>query len=324
VSKNKTLLRLIGIFFVIFLLLKVDIDKMVDVLVGVTPMLLGLGILMNIPQILIKALRWRWLLGKQQISYGIWQVILTYFGSIFVGLVTPGRLGEFVKAIHLYQDCDVPIGTAFSSVLADRLFDLYALLIVGGAALFSLTRWDVGGIWGIVLFAFILTLLLVLFLHPSFLEFAQKIEMRLGRVSGWLISPLKWLRDLGDGLRKISLSSLVILGGITFLAYLVFFGQCYVLLLALGSKISFIQAGFAVGLGSLVTLLPISISGIGTRDVTIVTYLGMMGVSTDVALGYSLLVFLTFYVAGGLMGAIAFWMKPLRLDNLNISKYISK
>ena len=90
-------------------------------------------------------------------------------------------------------------------------------------------------------------------------------------------------------------------------------GRCYLLALALGLKTSFIQISFAVALGSLVTLLPISISGLGTREAAIVAYLGTAGVPAEMALSFSLLVFLTFYVAGGLMGAVAWWVKPIQI-----------
>lgn len=70
-----------------------------------------------------------------------------------------------------------------------------------------------------------------------------------------------------------------------------------------------------MALGSLVTLLPISISGLGTREVAIVGYLGTAGMPAEIALGFSLLVFATFYIAGGLMGAVAWWMKPVQLPS---------
>ena len=65
-----------------------------------------------------------------------------------------------------------------------------------------------------------------------------------------------------------------------------------------------------------VTLLPISISGLGTREAAIVAYLGTIGVPAEAALGFSLLVFVTFYVGGGLMGAAAWWVKPVPLKQM--------
>ena len=52
-----------------------------------------------------------------------------------------------------------------------------------------------------------------------------------------------------------------------------------------------------------------------------VAYLGMVGVPAEVALSFSLLVFVTFYVAGGLMGALAWWVKPVTLSSVTIKRW---
>jgi len=59
--------------------------------------------------------------------------------------------------------------------------------------------------------------------------------------------------------------------------------------------------------------LPISVSGLGTREAAVVAFLGIHGVPAELALGFSLLVFATFYVASGVLGAIAWWLKPMPL-----------
>ena len=66
----------------------------------------------------------------------------------------------------------------------------------------------------------------------------------------------------------------------------------------------FVTTSYAVALGSLITLLPISISGLGTREAVMIAYLGTAGISSEAALGFSLLVFFTFYICGGLIGLV--------------------
>ena len=316
--RNRTnWLRLIGLILLLLLLWQIDVRQSVVILARAAPLPLGIAILLNIPQISLKAFRWHLLLEAQRTRYGIWPAILSYFGSIFVGLLTPGRLGEFVKAMHVNQDCDTPMGQALSSVLADRLFDLYALLVVGGVALLSLTAWQYSkGVLGLVLLALLLTLPLAAFLHEGVFGRIRTLGSHLGRLGRWLFASQSWLLELRSGLRQLSLPRLVAAVGLTVLAYAIFFGQCYLLALALGLKTSLVQVSFAVALGSLVTLLPISISGLGTREAAIVAYLGTAGVPVEVAMGFSLLVFVTFYVTGGVLGALAWWVKPVPLAGI--------
>jgi len=267
--------------------------------------------------VLVKSVRWQTLMFSQGIRYRVDKAYLSYFGSIFIGLLTPGRLGEFVKALHISQDCNLSMGRALSSVLADRLFDLYALLVVGGTALLGLGQGSgQSKLAGLALFVLGLTVPLAVFLHDGAFNLAQGIGLRQWRLDQYLSAPESWILQLRSGLLQLSLPWVVVAVILTILGYAIFFGQCYLLALALGLHVSFIQVSYAVALGSLVTLVPISISGLGTREAAIVAYLVTTGVAAEAAFAFSLLVFVTFYVAGVVMGAVAWCVKPVPLKRL--------
>lgn len=342
-------LRLIGLILLGVLLARVDVTTLWGTIRDANPYLLAVAVLLNLPMVLLKALRWQALLGAQGIQYSVGNAYLAYLGSIFIGFLTPGRLGEFVRVMHVNRDCDVPIGQAFASVVADRLFDLYVLLLVGGGALLTLTAGNTEVI-ALAGSALAMTLPLALFLNNTTFGWLQAVGRTLGlgghkpaagpsRISGGAhpgpprpgpgtggLEPLRrkfgthslaalggWLLEMRAGLRQLTGAWLLFAIILTALAYAIFFGQCYLLAMALQLPIVFVQVSFAVALGSLVTLLPISISGLGTREAAIVAYLSTVGVLAEKALGLSLLVFLNFYVAGGLMGAVAWWIKPAPL-----------
>jgi hypothetical protein len=255
----------------------------------------------------------------QCIYYPVISAYLAYFGSLFIGLLTPGRLGEFVKALHVNQDCDVSLVRAFSTVLADRLFDLYTLLLVGSIALTTLPL----GNTQILTLAASATLLiapLILFLNHRTFDWFQRVGLKLGRVGQKFFTAGGWLTEMRDSVRQLTWKYVIIAILLTSVAYIVFFVQCYLLALALNVELSFIEVSYAVALGSLVTLVPISISGLGTREATIIAYLGTLGVTAESALGFSLLVFVTFYIGGGLIGAVAWWIKPAPLTALHAAK----
>ncbi len=309
---RKTILRLIGFVLLGVLLAKIDKGQFLGVLGKAALPLVIAAIALNIPGILIKSLRWRWLLSAQGISYGITPSTLAYFGSIFIGLLTPGRLGEFVKALHVSKDCGVSSGRAFSSVLADRLFDLYALAIVGGVALINLGTFSTQILVAILgLMALVLVLPLVLLLNSRTFAWGQTLGARMGKIGRKLLGPEGWLVELREGLKALSPSWTLLGVALTVLAYGVFYLQAYLLAVALHLDASILVVSYAVALGSLITLIPISISGIGTREAGIVAYLGAHGVSAEAALGFSLLVFATFYLGTAGIGAVAWIIKPV-------------
>jgi uncharacterized protein (TIRG00374 family) len=203
VHSGKNWLRLVGLVLLALLFYRADPYQLVAIFVHASPLMLGIAIGLNIPQICIEAYRWRWLLRAQQTEYRMWPATLSYFGSIFIGLLTPGRFGEFVKVMHLNQDCNVPIGRALSSVLADRLFDFYALLIVGGAAVLSVTEGSIAliALTGLIL---LVTLPLGLFMNNIVFGYLQQISLRVGPVGRRLLAPGSWLLQLW--IKPVSLS----------------------------------------------------------------------------------------------------------------------
>jgi uncharacterized protein (TIRG00374 family) len=309
--------RLLGLLLLVVLLARLELDLVWNAIQGADMGLVAVSVLAVMPLILIKTIRWRGILRAQDVQFPTWPAFLSYFGSLFVGFLTPGRLGEFVKALHVSRDCGVSTAQAFSGVLVDRLFDLYALLAVGSAALLSLAAADLGNSLLVVVgVLFLFTVPVLLFLDERAFGMMQALGQRMGRLGRRVFREEGWLWEMRNGIRRLKLGGLAAGAVLTALAYTLYFGQCYLLALALALPVGFVRISFAVALGSLVTLLPISISGLGTREAAIIAYLGTVGVAEESALTFSLLVFVTFYIAGGLMGAVAWWVKPVEIPHL--------
>lgn len=313
-QRNNWLLRLSGLLLLVVLLARVNLAQVQNIFREANLWLILAAVLTILPLIFVKTIRWQGVLRAQATQLQTWPAFTTYFASLFIGFLTPGRLGEFVRALHVSQACKVSSAKAFSSVLADRLFDLYALLCVGGTALVILaaSKAEYVVLTGSVV---LMTFPLIFFIHNTTYAWLQRFALKLGRPGRKLFSVGGWFYEMRLDLRRLDVSGLATAIGLTILAYAIFFGQCYLLAQALNLAVGFVTISFAVALGSLVTLLPISISGLGTREAVIVAYLGTVGVTAESALSFSLLVFVTFYVGGGLIGATAWWIKPMPLGS---------
>lgn len=303
-------LRLVGLGLLAFVLARLNLAQVYALLRQADPLLVTLSLALLIPLIWLKTVRWQIILAAQGVRYAAWPALLAYFGSLFVGFLTPGRLGEFVKAFHVQHECGVSGALAFATVLADRLFDLLALLVVGTLALLalSLTTTDAFAVAATVA---LLVVPFLLFLNPAIYSLVQRWAQRWGRIGLRLCGPHGWLTEIHLSLRRLEPLALAASLLLTALAYGVYFGQCYLLALAIDLPAGFRTVTYAVALGSLVTLLPLSISGLGTREAAMIAYLGAAGVSSEAALGFSLLVFFTFYLGGGLIGLVAWLVKPV-------------
>lgn len=309
-------LRLAGLVLLAVLIARLDLSEIRKAMRTADPGLIALAVAGIVPLILIKTVRWQGLLRAQTIQLATWPALLAYFGSLFIGFLTPGRLGEFIKAVYVSRDCNVPLAQALSSVMADRLFDFYALMGVSSAALLTMA---VNGQELIVLAVLVVLLMmpLAVFLNGVTFGWMQRIGLRFGAVGRRLFEEGGVLPEMRAGLLQLTLARVTAAVALTIIAYGVYFGQCYLLARALDLPVGFGPVTFAVALGSLITLVPVSISGLGTREAAMIAYLDSAGVQAEAALSFSLLVFVTFYVAGGLIGAVAWWIKPAPLTFAN-------
>ena len=304
-------IRLIGLLLLAVLLVRIDLRQAAAILAEVHLLPLLLAIAANVPQLGLKAVRWWYLLRLQGVSYRPGRALLAYLASVYVGILTPGRLGEFVKALYVRQDTGVSVGEGMSSVLVDRLFDLYALI---GA-----------GTYGLVMFARLVTLpgWALALVGLGVLASLAALLPCTGRLALRALAALPLVRHQHGRLAAqvegfyASLSRLAsprLLPAIagTAVAHAILYAQCYLLALALDLPLRFGFVLFAMAAVNLVNLLPVTVSGLGTREATLTLLFGSVGLGPEVAVAYSALVFLTFYIAAGVAGAVAWTAAPLR------------
>ena len=304
-------IRLIGLAVLALILLKVDLKATISALAELHWGYLLLAIAANVPQFGLKAWRWQVMLRMQGIRYPWRDAVLVFMAGLFLGLVTPGRVGEMSKALYLKQDRGVPVSVGLANVLMDRLFDLYTILVLGAAGLVwfrLLPDWALALILAGTVAAIVLPAIL---LNKPLAAWALGIVRRLpllGRYDARLTGATGRFQE---GLRPLLTLRLIIPLLLTQAAYLVFFWQGQLLATAVDLKIGIGYLAMCLSVAGIITLLPISISGLGTRDAVLIAMFAPRGINAAHTVAFSTLYFLTFYIIGGLIGAIAWQIKPL-------------
>lgn len=307
------LIRLIGIILLIFILTRVDLSSVASTITKVNLWYLTAAVIIIIPSILLKSWRWQLLLKMQRVDYGLKQAFPAYFGSIYLGLFTPGRLGEFARILYLTNDKELPVGGAFSSVLVDRLFDIYLLVAVGGYGLIAFSLLGEGTMLAVTIVALLVVISLLL------------LNRRIGKGLIGTVYRAKVFNRFGgriktsvdqfySGLERLANRKLVFPLLLTLATYALYFGQCYLLALSLNLPLSFLYITICMAVAVLITMIPITIAGIGTRDATVIALFSLQGIASESALSYSLLVLFAFYICAAVMGAIVWQIKPIRVS----------
>jgi hypothetical protein len=237
---------------------------------------------------IFSALRWRRMLAAlgHPIEFGeAFEMIMAAWP---MGTITPSKAGDVVKAYYLKGR--VPVRIVLGSVLAERAIDVLVLLALALFGCLAFGRMQLALFSGAGLLAGVLGILVALKVKlPLPPKLAQKIE-------GVLLS----LRTLGES--PSLLGSVLLLTVLNWMASIVQVVLCYK---AFGVDVPLLFTIGALPLAIFVGLLPVTLSGMGTRDSALIA---LFAVATDpevppeVSLGVGLLYTLFGYGLPGLAG----------------------
>jgi uncharacterized protein (TIRG00374 family) len=208
-----------------------------------------------------------------------------------LGVVTPGRIGELIK-VYFLKDQGHSVFRSFFSVILDRIIDIFILLLLATLIFFFFLP-EIG-VYLVIFGAMLLIPIIFIFLL---------IDQRsyLHRVFGKLIKKLIPF-DFNDynrfdfnkfwqGIRNLKRGDTI-----SFFVYLVagwffYFAARYFIALSMGLELSFVDVATISVLVAIVSILPISIAGLGTREITVIYLFGLFNINKETALLFSLLIF---------------------------------
>ncbi len=282
------LVRFFGFAVLAVLLWRIDLSETARLLARVRPGWYAASIL-AIPTILfIKSFRWEMLLRRQGIGLGLGRAVRLYMAAMMVGVLTPGRVGDFVKVLYLRR-LGHSMGRSLWSPLLDRVSDLVVFLLFGlwGLAYFSMLLPD-DPLRLLLLTAFVTVLL--------FLGFLAARKLLGGGLANLAerFSPRRYKEEARRSAEEFSgefrllgpscVAGLLLLG---LLGFAVQFLQAWLVARALSIQIDFAPLAACVAIMTLVVLVPVSIQGIGTRDAAVLFLFAALGLSAPQALAFS-------------------------------------
>ncbi len=244
------------------------------------------GTLGVIPVVLLKGIKWWLLLRNAGIPATIHRTALSYMVGMGFGLVTPGRVGELARiwVLDLRKEDYVTAGTL---VLVDRLTDLYSLLCLASLSVYRF--------FGIRLFAaYVGTGLLGSFVVFCLLRSRWAVAGRLTKHPGFVSRVLAAL--VAVQLRQFVIYSLFGLA-VTFCGV----AMVHLYLNAL-VRVSFWDCVVALPVVFMNNILPVTIGGVGVREVIMTFVFKGLGVDAPVAVSAILVYFTASMVFPGVVG----------------------
>lgn len=260
-------------------------------LISLTGVILVLG---------LKSIRWNLLLRSEGCDYSFKSAFIAYMSSFTIGLLTPGRIGEIARLYYIREEKKIDFFHSFKTIVTDRIFDFSLLIWFGASGLLFFYK-VLGEIH--TLYYLLITGLVML---ASWM--IGKIILRIFKSDKtYFIFVYEAWTEMFD--RKMVVPWLL-----TLLSYILFYLANWFILFSLGQRISLVEIGFILSLMSLVTLIPITIAGFGTREASLIFLFAFYTLSPETAIVFSLLQFLAFFLWGGIIGWIFWMIKPVKIS----------
>ncbi|OGJ57113.1 hypothetical protein A2635_01225 [Candidatus Peribacteria bacterium RIFCSPHIGHO2_01_FULL_51_9] len=267
------ILKIVGVLLFFLILFKLDRDALVEHLYNANLPL----ILVSFPLLffiyIAKTFRWHCLVVRgrkvQCTFFDSWKISLI---GLFLGQITPGKIGEFGKVAYL-KKAGATTKEALFLVILDRMLDIIivALLSVIGVGILFGAEW--------------FSLALAVALIPCLV-----MQHFVPRIRSFLFG-----------------SMLPISFAWTIVAWVIYFFWAILLARSIGIQTDLLVLSAVFTVAGIISLIPIAPSGLGTRDAILIALLSPYGIPPERAVALAMLMFVSIILSSGLGGW--YWMK---------------
>ena len=290
-----------ALLFVLFR--KVDLQNLSIMIRGADKGLLLVALGLNFFNVLFCFLRWKQLLKAAGVRAPLSRIITSFSGGIFFNLFLPSAMGgDVVRSIDLSGYTKKPrqiVATVFldrlSGYIGLAIMLTFAVLVGGSIVRTKSVLLAVGVIIGVLV-----CIIFVVFNRVVYKKVNRFLDVpKAGRLR-------EAIRNMHDELHGFSGQRKVMVTGIIYSLLVQMVGplSAAVISMALGVKLSLVYFFIFVPIVGAITMLPISLGGLGVRDASMIFFFSQVGMSKDVAFAMSLLGFSVLILYGAIGGIV--------------------
>lgn len=269
---------------------QVHVDEVGASLARLRPGTLALALGLTLVSYLGRAQRWAGLLARSGARLALGPAWCLTLAGVGYGLVTPGKVGEFARVLHL----GVPRAQALASVVWDRVTDVLLLEALALPAFVLVPAWRGPVLW---LFAAVVAATLAL---VALLE-SRTLQRAAARALPFAAGPLARWQAASSGTLTSSAFRVGLAGGAFY--YALNFAAAFLLVHDLVAQA---PARLALGFPIIPLLgnLPIAFSGFGLREQVSATLFAQLGAGAAAGPAFSLSWFAVATLLPGVLGLL--------------------
>jgi len=238
-----------------------------------------------VPILLIHTYKWDYILRKQGIRIKFSYLLYSFVMGWFYGLITPGKVGLMIRAVYIKDRIKKPLGVCASSVVLDAALDLFSIFILACISAFTIAR--LPNLHILMLLGFtVMTAIFLGLTQPKLTKFGFKVFYKFG-LSGKIREKMdrsfeEFYSSL-PGMKSVAYPFLL-----SIITWIVLYSQAYVVALAFGISVPYVAFITLIPIASLIGLVPITVSGLGTREAVTILLFSYYGAAAESIIAFSL------------------------------------
>lgn len=302
----------IGIAVFLYIIFHINLARLWDT-VKTGDLTYGFFALATIPMLfLLITYRWHIILLAAGMHIGFWETAASMMRGLLWGELTPGRLGELYRAQYIAEYREGSLPKALATVVIDRLYDVLVLFGLAGIGVLLLLTWGTISLppIGIGLIELLFVCLLLFTFKKNLIRTVLVFFTNRIIPNQYRPTVLTSLEHINQTVLTRSRATHVQCIFISLASWLVKIVQIF--LLALMIHITAAPFGYfiiAVPLIIAFSLLPITISGLGTREAGFILLLSRYAVPPEQSTAISLLFLVSGFITIGIAWVIVYGRK---------------
>lgn len=314
----KKVLPIIGIGLFIYLLIKLNVVKVLKEISSVEIPFVIIAVFLTLIYFVFQTLKWFVIARKQKVKIPFWDAFKVNIITNFYGFITPAKIGTIIRADYLNK-YEGGKGKGLSNFAIDKVLDLsslFFLTIIFGFIFYSQKIISLN-----LLYFFIgIFIMMVLF---SFLFYKKKMSKFFLRVFYRKFIPEKNKEKAKEAFVSFyenmpSIRFLFFVFFINLVSWIINYLVAYYVGLSLGINVNFGIFLSIFPISTLVAQIPITINGLGIREMTMISLFGIFGVDAIRVFSMSVLTMLIMSIIPSII-AIFFSFENKELHNVKNS-----
>jgi len=279
-------LSFIGIAIFIYILIKINIIRIFNVILKTNLSLLLLSICLLPLFLFFQTFKWFVIARKQKIEVPFKEAFKINLIGNFYGFITPSKIGNIIRADYLKRYGS--LGKGITNFILDKFLDVSSVFFL--AIFFSFIFRKELSFIPLNFFIFLFIILVCggfLFLNKKVMKFSLGIFYRKLVPKNLKEKAKLSFNSFYDNLPKKRYFPIFFIFNL--ITWIFTYYITFIIGRSLGINLSFIYFLAILPIGTLVALIPITINGLGTREATLITLFSLFGIAPEKTFSLSML-----------------------------------